>query len=152
MTQQGNIFIFSDQRGFTTVQKLYQHYRYRFICSLVAALVGREVSALPEQRDTPRPHHKVSASPAQEEETPQHQRAVPGQCCRRPLLENQWITTTLVTQQQPIKIMTRIYGHLTQEVKSEHKVKHADFRLKDADLTTIIIKTIYYTTYTWIKT
>lgn len=68
-----------------------------FVC---AALVGREVSALPEQRDAPRPHHQVSASPAQEEEAAQHQCTVPGQCCRRPLLENLQTTTTLVTQQQ----------------------------------------------------
>lgn len=53
-----------------------------------AALVGREVSALPEQRDAPRPHHQVSASPSQEEETAQHQCTVPGECCRHPLLEN----------------------------------------------------------------
>lgn len=56
---------------------------------VVAALVGREVSALPEQRDASRPHHQVSASPAQEEEAAQHQRTVPGPCRRRPLLENQ---------------------------------------------------------------
>lgn len=65
--------------------------RIQFILSgfVFAALVGREVSALPEQRDTPRPHHQISATPAQEEEAAQHQCTVPGQCCYRPLLESQ---------------------------------------------------------------
>lgn len=67
-----------------------------------AALVGREVSALPEQRDTPRPHHQVPATPTQEEETTQHQCTIPGQCRCRPLLENLWTVITSVTQQQLI--------------------------------------------------
>jgi len=51
---------------------------------LNAALAGREVPALPEQRDAARPHHQVAAPPAQEEEAAQHQRPVPGECGSAP--------------------------------------------------------------------
>lgn len=47
------------------------------VCS-PAAPAGCEVSEVPQQPDTPRPHHQVPAAPAQEEETSQYQCAVPG--------------------------------------------------------------------------
>lgn len=75
-----------------------------------AALVRCEVSAIPEQRDAPRPHHQVSASPAQEEETTQHQRPVPGQCCCHPLLDksvNYKNIGDTSAAQQPVMIISR---------------------------------------------
>lgn len=50
-----------------------------FLFFNIIALVRRQVSAPPEQRDAPRPDHQVTASLAQEEETAQHQCTVPGQ-------------------------------------------------------------------------
>lgn len=61
---------------------------------------GCEITALPEQRNAPRPHHQIAASPAQEEKTAQHQCTVPGQYHYCPLMESHGITTTSVTQQQ----------------------------------------------------
>lgn len=76
--------------------------------TVFAALAGREVSALPEQCDTPRPYHQVTAAPTQEEETTQHQCTIPGQYCLRPLLVNLWTVTTSVTQQQLIRTTRQI--------------------------------------------
>lgn len=42
------------------------------------ALTGCQVPQVPEQSDAARPHHQVTAPPAQEEEAAQHQCAVPG--------------------------------------------------------------------------
>lgn len=41
-----------------------------------AAPAGREVTEVSELPDAPRPNHQITAASAQEEEAPQHQRAV----------------------------------------------------------------------------
>lgn len=75
-----------DETELKTQQKFFRLFFLKLFFCMFAASVGRQVFASPEQRDSPRPHHQVSASPAQEEETSQHQCAVPGQCCCCPLL------------------------------------------------------------------